>query len=436
MLITQNARFTGLLIALLQILPCWIPRLAPGCRELPTQWEDACGGTGRQCRLYQGQVEPPKYHFGQGRETNARQAAPGQHSAPTDSLLPRSCFGKVTVRQVLHFSAGLGVQEEEILQSKIVRERKKALKEEAGCGYRKAYFFKNTSGSYVTLNFSAATLWRSTRFVLSCKGKSESSTINHVLCKLCLRRRCCLSVWYLDWPLPGCGVCLSANPQISSREHSAENQLTRREMKNYLLHCIQPFPPEPHQRHGFVSASHRLTQPSALPAVTQGCSLAQHGSFRPSLHASTAVHAGAGHSHLFDQQMPNLADPHNIPTPVPVYLWRRPFLLAHTGKTWAKPHWSESQTQTQAAHIPAAFHSTSPFPLCYSIPSLKHCRFFSKPSLGRWSRDKDGTAATFVIPRKMQRCFFANCLHCQYLRFSAGAGAFPLLSLPKPFANI
>lgn len=57
---------------------------------------------------------------------------------------------------------GLGSQEGEILQSKIIREEKKKkekiLQEEAGCGYRKAYFFKNTSGSYVTLNFSAAAL--------------------------------------------------------------------------------------------------------------------------------------------------------------------------------------------------------------------------------------------------------------------------------------
>lgn len=37
-------------------------------------------------------------------------------------------------------------------------QREKTLKEEAGCGYRKVYFFKNTSGSYVTLNFSAAAL--------------------------------------------------------------------------------------------------------------------------------------------------------------------------------------------------------------------------------------------------------------------------------------
>lgn len=64
----------------------------------------------------------------------------------------------MTARQVLRFSAGLWGQEGEILQSKIVREKKKALKEEAGCGYRKVYFFKNTSGSYVTLNFSAAAL--------------------------------------------------------------------------------------------------------------------------------------------------------------------------------------------------------------------------------------------------------------------------------------
>lgn len=38
------------------------------------------------------------------------------------------------------------------------REKKKMLKEEDGCGCRKAYYFKNISGSYVTLNFSAATL--------------------------------------------------------------------------------------------------------------------------------------------------------------------------------------------------------------------------------------------------------------------------------------
>lgn len=58
--------------------------------------------------------------------------------------------------QVSSFSAGLGGQEGEIPQSKI--ERKKKYKEEAGCGHRKAYFFKTTSGSYVTLNFSAAAL--------------------------------------------------------------------------------------------------------------------------------------------------------------------------------------------------------------------------------------------------------------------------------------
>lgn len=84
----------------------------------------------------------------------------GQCSVPTDSLSLKSCFGKATARQVSHFSAGLGGQEGEILQSKIIRQKKKKnkRKEEAGCGYRKAYFFKNTSGSYVTLNFSAAVL--------------------------------------------------------------------------------------------------------------------------------------------------------------------------------------------------------------------------------------------------------------------------------------
>lgn len=58
------------------------------------------------------------------------------------------------------FLWGWGVRKEKFSKA-IEREKrggKKSLKEEAGCGYRKAYFFKNTSGSYVTLNFSAAAL--------------------------------------------------------------------------------------------------------------------------------------------------------------------------------------------------------------------------------------------------------------------------------------
>lgn len=49
----------------------------------------------------------------------------GQCSVPTDSLSLKSCLGKATARQVSHFSAGLGGQEGEILQSKIIRQKKK-----------------------------------------------------------------------------------------------------------------------------------------------------------------------------------------------------------------------------------------------------------------------------------------------------------------------
>lgn len=59
--------------------------------------------------------------------------------------------------QVSSFSAGLGGSGRRN-SPKQNREKKNIYKEEAGCGHRKAYFFKTTSGSYVTLNFSAAAL--------------------------------------------------------------------------------------------------------------------------------------------------------------------------------------------------------------------------------------------------------------------------------------
>lgn len=123
------------------------------------RWEDtsAVPTSCQQWWLYRGQIGPPKPGFGQGGGSNTSQVALGHHRAPADSLSPRSCFGKVTARQVSLFSAGLWGQEGEILQSKIER-GKKPVKEEAGYGYGKAYFFKNTSGSYVSLNFSAAAL--------------------------------------------------------------------------------------------------------------------------------------------------------------------------------------------------------------------------------------------------------------------------------------
>lgn len=190
--------------------------------------------------------------------------------------------------------------------------------------------------------------------------------MEHHKSELCLRRRCCLSAWYLDWPLLGCGVCLSANPQISNREHSAESQLTRGEMKYYLLHCIQLLPQEPHQRLGLSPASHRVLSASSHHPGVLSCSGA-------SLCASTMVCAWAVCFHLFDQQTQNLAHPHHVLTPVPVYPWCCPFLLpllALSGKTSVKPHRGKCQKRKHAA--PISFYQLH-FPQCCFILSLKHC---------------------------------------------------------------
>lgn len=59
---------------------------------------------------FQGQVETPKHSFGQRRAPNTSWVALDTSNAPTDALSHRSCFGKATARQVLHFSIGLGSQ--------------------------------------------------------------------------------------------------------------------------------------------------------------------------------------------------------------------------------------------------------------------------------------------------------------------------------------
>lgn len=177
----------------------------------------------------------------------------------------------------------------------------------------------------------------------------------HHKSELCLQRRCCLSVWYLGWPLLGCGVCLSANPQISNREHCQE-PTDPWGMKYYLLLCIQLFPREPHQHQGFISSP-------LWGWGAAGHPLCQHHGL---------VCAWAPHSHLFDQQTQNLAELHSGPSLSLLVCPQshHPFLLlplAHGGKTWAKPTGGISETNTPSSHP-----SCTLFSQCCFTPSLEH----------------------------------------------------------------
>lgn len=66
---------------------------------------------------------------------------PTQCSAGSSSL--RSCFGKAVAKQVSWFSARLRGQEGEILQSKIIRVKKKTLKKEPGCIQESIFLWKH-----------------------------------------------------------------------------------------------------------------------------------------------------------------------------------------------------------------------------------------------------------------------------------------------------
>lgn len=181
-------------------------------------------------------------------------------------------------------------------------------------------------------------------------------------------------------------------------------------------------------------ASRRVMHPSAsstpLQPSPRGACQPRCGSFGPSLRASTTVCAWAVPSHVFDQQMQNLADPHHVLTPVPVYPRHHQFLLpplACSSETWAKPHWGRPQKQTRAARIPAAFCFTGPFSQCCFIPSLKHCWFvFFKSSLGRWSWDKDGISATFCYPEENVSLFFCQPSPLPMLKIQRWSSCLPL----------
>lgn len=169
----------------------------------------------------------------------------------------------------------------------------------------------------------------------------------HHKSELCLQRRCCLSVWYLDWPLLGCGVCLSANPQISNRKHCWE-PTDPWGMKYYLLLCIQLLPREPQQLQGFISS------------LSWGWGTAGH----PLYQHHGPVCAWAPHSHLFDQQTQHLAEPHSSPSlSLLVCPWSHLLLpLAHSGKTWAKPHGGNRRSK----------HSQLTSQLHFVFPMLLH----------------------------------------------------------------
>jgi len=143
------------------------------------------------------------------------------------------------------------------------------------------------------------------------------------------------------------------------------------------------------------------------PSPRDAC-WSRHGSFGPSLRVSTTVRAWAVHSHVFDQQMQNLADPHHILTPVPVYPRRCLFLLPactqwqNLGK--AQPR-EISEANTCSSHPSSILFYQPIFPSVTSFPPSNIAGLFFLNHHKDDHATKMASALPFVILRKMYHFF-------------------------------
>lgn len=101
----------------------------------------------------------------------------------------------------------------------------------------------------------------------------------------------------------------------------------------------------------------------------------------------------------------------------------------------------ESPAATRATCTTAALGATSPLSQHCCLLSLKHrgllcCFVFFKTTLWKTVVRQRWHGHYLLFSRGELALVSAKRLHCQCLRFSAGACALPLLRVPKPFANI
>lgn len=128
------------------------------------------------------------------------------------------------------------------------------------------------------------------------------------------------------------------------------------------------------------------------------------------------------------------------PPPALAFPQHRPSLLLPPGAQQSPA--GESPAATRATRGCAGSYQPSFSALLPSLLKtpwfavLFFCCFFFKTTLWKMVVRQRWHGHYLLFSRGKLPLVSAKCLHCQCLRFSAGACALPLLRVPKPFANI